>query len=282
MIDIKRINVTPEIATEMLSRNTSNYRKVSRDTVAKYAADMKAGRWKDNGETIVFDEDGCLKNGQHRLSAVKLSGCTIPMTIVYGVERGINVYDQQSKRSVWQYLAAEGLPGSLRITAITGAVRTLITGGFQRSHTSNTAVCEGILADAETWEAVASVCEEKRNAVMCATRSTGFALAAYIALKTNVCGIQDLIDFARVANTGIPTKIHESTPALVLRNMAIRNKGKTGWENARLYFAASYQAISDFVHDIPRTRGYSLTKEVTELFDSFRKEWRDLYMEENK
>lgn len=73
--------VTPAVAAEMLKFNTKN-RKVRTDHVRRIAEDMKKGRWIDNGDTIAFDENGNLIDGQHRLNAVIMSGITVRMIVV--------------------------------------------------------------------------------------------------------------------------------------------------------------------------------------------------------
>ena len=74
MVQTSVETITPEKAVEYLRHNTNNYRKLSLATVSKYVAEIKAGRWQLNGETIVFGEDGILKDGQHRLAAIAKAG----------------------------------------------------------------------------------------------------------------------------------------------------------------------------------------------------------------
>ena len=61
--------ITPEKARQMLSDNAHN-RQVRARVVDRYAHQMKTGKWKLTGETIIFDEDGKLLDGQHRLRGV--------------------------------------------------------------------------------------------------------------------------------------------------------------------------------------------------------------------
>ena len=79
--------ITPQIAETYLATN-DNVRKVTWGVVAKYAEDMKNGRWKLSSETIAFDEHGCLKDGQHRLHACVKSGCSFQTLVVRGLEAG--------------------------------------------------------------------------------------------------------------------------------------------------------------------------------------------------
>lgn len=79
------IKVTPDIAKAWLDTCNKRNRKVSRQHVNKLASEMLAGRWSMNGETIVFDEDMTLIDGQHRLNAVVQSGVSVEMLVVSGI-----------------------------------------------------------------------------------------------------------------------------------------------------------------------------------------------------
>lgn len=78
------VHVTPEIAERWLAGNTVN-RNLRSTAVRQYAADMVAGRWTLTGDALCFAPDGKLLNGQHRLSAIIASGCTVPMLVMRNV-----------------------------------------------------------------------------------------------------------------------------------------------------------------------------------------------------
>lgn len=78
-------NITPEIAKKWLEANTNNFREPNSMIVNRYARDMTNGKWSANGETIKF-KDGKLTDGQKRLMAVIVSGCTITSLVVHGAE----------------------------------------------------------------------------------------------------------------------------------------------------------------------------------------------------
>lgn len=80
------VTVTPDMAAEMLEKNTLN-RNLSYSVVSKYAQVMKYGRWKTNGSTIVFAEDGTLLDGQHRLWAVIEANRPVQFLIVRNAEK---------------------------------------------------------------------------------------------------------------------------------------------------------------------------------------------------
>lgn len=98
-----RMLVTPEMAAEMLAKNTHN-RRLNPQRVSEYARDMVAGKWPYNGESIKVTHDGTIVDGQHRLEAIVLSGVTIetevisdlPLAVQYTIDvgRGRSVADQ--------------------------------------------------------------------------------------------------------------------------------------------------------------------------------------------
>lgn len=92
--------ITPAKAKQYLATRASN--RIIRDAkVLEYGIAMEAGRWVLNGHAIVFDDDGHLIDGQHRLEACVLSGCTFETYIVRGVKdpRAMATIDTGSART---------------------------------------------------------------------------------------------------------------------------------------------------------------------------------------
>lgn len=82
----RKVQVTPELAKKWLKTNIDN-RKLSEAHVRKLARDMSNDDFPNLGETIKFDAEGHLIDGQHRLEAVKLSGKTVEFFVVEGLLR---------------------------------------------------------------------------------------------------------------------------------------------------------------------------------------------------
>lgn len=102
------MEITPDIAAEWLSKNDNN-RRVRADVVSNYARQMAAGEWVLNGEAIVFDEDGVLADGQHRLHAVIESGATIQALVVEGVAPAAYItIDSGLGRTMGDVLSVDG------------------------------------------------------------------------------------------------------------------------------------------------------------------------------
>jgi len=96
---LRLARVTPLIAREWLKRNNEN-RKFSRNQARALAAEMLAGYWTENGESIIFDSVGELVDGQHRLQAVLNSGHEYIAPVVTGVQAAVRpTVDTGQKRS---------------------------------------------------------------------------------------------------------------------------------------------------------------------------------------
>lgn len=90
--------ITPEIAANLLESNNQN-RNISKGTVAAYVNDMISGNWDETvGDAISIDENGILRNGQHRLCAIVESGIAINMWVCRNVSSD-GIYDNNRKRS---------------------------------------------------------------------------------------------------------------------------------------------------------------------------------------
>lgn len=104
------IEITPEMASEILEMKTEfRNRKIRERTVNNYAKDMETNSWPITGDTIKFDRDGNLIDGQHRLSAIVKSGKTQKMLVVYGLDKSIlTAIDIGLKRSLENALQFQG------------------------------------------------------------------------------------------------------------------------------------------------------------------------------
>lgn len=94
-----QITLTPAMATQFMAKNTNN-RPLSKATVRLYAAAMKRGEWKYNGDSIRFAASGVLIDGQHRLAAVIASDVPIVTDIIEGLPEDVFKTVDGGKRRV--------------------------------------------------------------------------------------------------------------------------------------------------------------------------------------
>lgn len=112
--------ITPAQAKEYLNQNINN-RKLRKTVVARYVKDMVNGDWQPGTSTIVFNGDGTLIDGQHRLAAVAESGVTIEMIVTRNAPSAAReAIDTGLKRSLKDLLDREGETGTV---ALASAIR---------------------------------------------------------------------------------------------------------------------------------------------------------------
>lgn len=109
----EEVVVTPEIARTWLATMARN-RRPRRAVVARYAEDIRAGRWRRTHQGLAFNTEGCLIDGQHRLLAVIAAGSSVRMLVTWGVEEhamdGIDVGAGRDGRDVAVIVGATDHP----------------------------------------------------------------------------------------------------------------------------------------------------------------------------
>lgn len=220
-MSLEVVEVTPEIAGDYLSHSVAN-RPLREGTVRRYANLMKLDHWRLNGETIKFTSRGKLLDGQHRLTAVIVSGKTVRMAVLRGVaEDGFITLDQGAKRSLRDYLAIAGEANQTQLSAT-------IAWYWKYIHTRLTAK-----ADKDGWptveEGLALLSEHPglRDAVRIVTGKLGHTLGARTPL-TVAWYVLESIDaadrnvFFEDLRTG--AGLSEDDPAFRLRERLLKNR----------------------------------------------------------
>jgi hypothetical protein len=122
MLSTEIATITPKMAEEWLEGH-ENYRAAKPRVVDIYASDMESGNWELNGESIKFDENQVLVDGQHRLMSCVKSNCNFQSIVVRGVGN-IDNLDTGARRTYKDILARRGEKNSTNLAAcITWAYR---------------------------------------------------------------------------------------------------------------------------------------------------------------
>lgn len=126
-IDIVFEYISPAMAKQWLGDNVDNNRTPNKRYITGYAKTMKDGLWScTNGESIKFNQDGELVDGQHRLMAVIEADVKVWMLVFYGVNnKDIHTLDDGNKRKLRDVLTIRGEKIKGRLTSIEGAIRAL-------------------------------------------------------------------------------------------------------------------------------------------------------------
>lgn len=156
------VTLTPQVAEKWLGQNHGN-RNLRSAKVKAFARDMRNGDWKVTSETIGFDYNGTLIDGQHRCEAVIESGTPIRVLVVRGLDPSARqVIDTGTKRTPGDALKFAGHPHAAHATAAAarialgrehGALRTAFSAA--PPNITNAETVEWVTAHPEIESAVA-------------------------------------------------------------------------------------------------------------------------------
>lgn len=102
--------ITPELAGDFLSTNFATNRPLRPERVAEYARQMAEGQWTLAEAAIIFDSQGRMVNGQHRLTACIQAATPFLSILAVGLDKNaiINL-DTGYVRNIGQSLHIQGI-----------------------------------------------------------------------------------------------------------------------------------------------------------------------------
>ncbi len=125
---LKLMTITPDLARKWLSTKLEN-RTISLGDVTALAEAMRRGVFFTTNNCIAFDEDGHLSDGEHRLRACVLSGCTIVQWVMWGMtKRERDSIDKNRPRSLAQQQAMDGKPNAGRCLSYVRLCAQILSG----------------------------------------------------------------------------------------------------------------------------------------------------------
>lgn len=215
----------PGAAETLLQLNVRN-RAASALNVERLATDMRDGAFRFTGESICFDTDGTLLNGQHRLLAIIESGCHIEVVIVTGVgaEAQGNM-DAGKKRSLADTLQLNGEKYWDTLAAILGAVQVwengerLVGSGSSRRDITNDTSLRFLAEHPELRDITAyavKLTTGKDRIIGLTSMQVGVLTWAFDKLNA-----EDRIDFFEKLQSG--ANLHDGHPILTLKNFLARD-----------------------------------------------------------
>jgi hypothetical protein len=118
-ITIRSVRVTPSLASKIMEDHNKKNRKINKNNVRFLTKEIESNNWIPNGETISFDINGNVNNGQHRLLAIIKSGVSLDILIVTNLSlEAFKTIDTGALRSGSDVLSIEGVSNSTHIAAM--------------------------------------------------------------------------------------------------------------------------------------------------------------------
>jgi hypothetical protein len=135
-VTVEIVRITPAIAQRMLSRNKRN-RPLSETHVKNLSDSFLAGDMILNGETIIFDIDEYLLNGQHRLQACIETKTPWDSIVIRGIDpEAFKTLDSGRKRSTADTLTMQGESHAANIASAAQALIAFVDFGGAVRHTT--------------------------------------------------------------------------------------------------------------------------------------------------
>lgn len=250
------VKVTPEKAVEYLTKNTQN-RRLDMFHVRKLAKEMTSGNWINNGDSIRFNSEGELIDGQHRLNAVVRAGVSVDMIVITDIEdpNAFKTIDTNGKpRNVGQVL---GLMGVKNNTLASSVARRLIAweNTMDKSKWDLNSTEFRFVSAKEIIDYVEKNNEEIQQAILQMKSSLVFKrCGAGTGLLTAVIIInrydeEKAFDFIEMLKTGYHPMV--DSPVIALRDRLLTPPERRGqkWENELL--ACVIKAFNCFLHEKP-------------------------------
>ena len=214
---VEYVVTSKEIVDRLLDGNLRN-RKLNPGHMKKLSIDIRNGRYVFNGQPVIRDADGYLRDGQHRLIAIKEAGYpALPILIVTlkgdqsHIEQAYDRMDINKTRTYSQRLEHKGLDYARTVAAL----RKKIT--YIRTNFNSFPVVPDSIYD-EIGQMYAYEIEAVAPLVNCGFTADMGAAACLIAKATGL--LDDCVQIIKKAKAGEMLKI--STPEHTL--MKIINK----------------------------------------------------------
>lgn len=256
--------ITPSLASVYLTRNTHNRKKKDKK-IKEWAAVMKAGGWRLNGETIKFYENGTLADGQNRLEAVIRAGVPVEMEVRYGVPNDVTTFDIGSSRNMHDILVLSGYKQKNLNITIKALRMMLFLVSIQNASPSTI----GELID--TYEEAVGAASRTFPSTN-AHKSGEFSVARNVCCyAANLCllmaGEDERIvkEFWDIVRSGFCCD-ESKTAAIVFRNYMISEYRSTIGDAARktTTFATAVMAYNDFKNGVARTKRYKVVSPLSD------------------
>lgn len=271
--------VTPAKALEWLE-NAARNRHIADSTVRRYGADMLAGRWHLNGQGIIFDSNGKLVDGRHRLTAIAATGVTVQLLVVRGAKpEAFETMDSGRVRSLANTLAIDGHKNTNATGATARMVWAFAAGVNLKYGSSRTELLNLIRAHPLIEEYTTMICNRDGYTKPMGVPRSG--LAAVLALANQERKLDDQVHaFVEAFVTG--EGLFQGDPRLTLRRWLARMRAETGAGGSRIaepFFAATCKAWTAFVmnSDLPTVRlPMFFNRETLEIKGFDQKAWGDV------
>lgn len=210
--------ITPEMAESLLETNTNN-RKISKGTVQAYTNDILNNNWDESvGVAISIDENGVLRDGQHRLTAIVQAGKGIHTWVCRNVSSN-GIYGNNRRRSNSDQISIlrTDFESVYKSTRYISVARAIIDHNTQKMFTRRTVTAKEIIDFTDNHKAVLDEFFLRMPQNTIAKISLAVVYLSMFMAYVDGVNIEDLLSFYEILCSGMSTK-PEEFPIIAYRN----------------------------------------------------------------
>lgn len=219
------------MAQQWLHTVASAQRKLNSKAVAKIKMAILRGQWRQNGATIIFNINGELIDGQHRLKAIYESGVTVPSFVVTSVSSDEEIFhtiDDGRARSVNDFIHCKNANNVAGVARLWWMVKNKQFPLYLESPP----VSDILKAAKDHLESIERMVVECNIAARLSTASSFFAFLMWY--HSNIKKVEDgkVQQFYEKFSSG--AGLNQSDPILLLRNRLLEYRNSHSGKNLRL------------------------------------------------
>lgn len=228
------VTVTPALAKEWLSARNTNNRNKKPNYITTLSNAMKEGRWIYDGTPIKFDRNGVLSDGQHRLAAIVLSGVSVVLDVVFGLDPAARlVHDTGVPRSTADIVKLiSTIPQHTTQTAWFGTIYRIYRGFSARYDPSL------VVSRYESWPSQMNWLVNQHKGTPVGVRAASIWAAFSLAITVDEDATREFVSRYVAAD-----KLSRKDPALALREYALTARGAGGAHVSERSFRLAANAL---------------------------------------
>ena len=218
--------IDPQWAESSLSRAVS-LKPVDERVVDQMAGDMAALRWRPTGEAIVFDAEGGLVKGRHRLRACIKAGVPFVSLVLAGIDPAVaETSDNLRGRRLADVLHIQGEPNYRSFATMLQTLWRMRDGGYDRDGTLG--------SDEQLLNMLARFPEMRASLAFAAHKGRTMRLPLFAALHFLLHRVDDSMarDFFRalvedglaITQKKADKRCRENHPAWTLNNLIVNER----------------------------------------------------------
>lgn len=228
--------ITPDMAQAVLDTRNVDNRPINRHQVETIADQILSNEFTINGQTVSFDTNNNLHDGQQRLSAIARAGVTVEALVVYNIDPATRpTVDVGRKRTVADEFTMRGEKNSITQAAILMMLKRIEMPGSGRNVVLTTVEAIKLLDENPRVREAAELAIQYRVEL-----SIPSSVIGYCMMKFRDLSVDDDTTFWEVFSTGMfdgpgdPRFVLQKTLARLARNSTF----STSAFSSKVYLAA--------------------------------------------